>query len=76
MVSEEVFDLLYRVWFTTAEVGPDEIDDVGPSAEGWVDGSGAFVRSLRTVVEFGDDEALVGVVVLLVLCICGWMSSV
>lgn len=57
------------------EVSPDEIDDVGLFVKGWVDGSGAFGRSLRTIVEFGDDEALVGVVVLLVLCLCGWLDK-
>lgn len=40
-----------------------------------MDGSGAFVGSLRTVVEFGDDEALGRVVVLLVLCIGGWLDE-
>lgn len=74
MVSEEVsFDFLHGVWRTAAEVGPDDVDDVGPFVEGGVDGAGGFGRSLRTLVELGDDEAVGRVVVLLVSCVDGWL---
>ena len=74
VVPNEILYFLYGVWLIAAEVGPDKVDDVGPSVESWVDDSGAFVRSLRTVVEFGNDEALVRIVVLLVLCEAGWLD--
>lgn len=74
MVSEEASDVLHGVGLVAAEVGPDEVDDVGPSVEGGVDGPGALVRPLGVGVEFGDDEAVGGVVVLLVLRVGRWLD--
>lgn len=75
MVSEKVHDFSYRIWLITAKVSPNDIDDVGPSVESGIDDSGAVVCSLRAVVEFGDDEALVGIVILLVLCVGRWLDK-
>lgn len=74
VVSEEASDVLHGVRLVAAEVGPDEVDDVGPSVEGGVDGPGALVRPLGAGVEFGDDEAVGGVVVLLVLRVGRWLD--